>query len=54
MFEAVTVVIPGARNPRQALENVAAAGLPSLSDGVMHEVARIYVEDIKPHVHQRW
>ena len=54
MFEAVTVVIPGARNPRQVLENVAAAGLPSLSDGVMHEVARIYAEDIKPHVHQRW
>jgi len=54
MSEAVTVVIPGARNPRQALDNVAAAGLPPLSEAVMGALARIYAEDIKPHVHQRW
>ena len=54
MFEAVTVVIPGARNPHQARSNVAAAGLPLLSDEVMNTVARIYDEDIRPHVHQRW
>jgi aryl-alcohol dehydrogenase-like predicted oxidoreductase len=54
MHEAVTVVIPGARNPRQALANVAAADLPALSDEVVDAVARIYAEDIKPHVHQRW
>lgn len=54
MHEAITVVIPGARNPLQALANVAAAGLPPLSDEVMDGIARIYVEDIKPHVHQRW
>ncbi|MET0582197.1 MAG: aldo/keto reductase [Pseudoxanthomonas sp.] len=54
MFEAVTVAIPGARNPRQALANTAAAALPPLSDETMDELARIYAEDIKPHVHQRW
>jgi aryl-alcohol dehydrogenase-like predicted oxidoreductase len=54
MFDAVTVVIPGARNPRQALDNVAAAGLPSLSSEVMDSVARVYAQDIKPYVHQRW
>ena len=54
MHDAVTVVIPGARNPPQALANVAAAGLPPLSDEVMDEIARIYAEDIRPYVHQRW
>ncbi|WP_202844697.1 aldo/keto reductase [Luteimonas saliphila] len=54
MDEAVTVVIPGARNPRQALGNLAAAELPALADATMKEIARIYDEDIRPHVHQRW
>jgi aryl-alcohol dehydrogenase-like predicted oxidoreductase len=54
MDEAVSVVIPGARNPAQALANIAAAGLPPLSQATMDAVARIYAEDIGPHVHQRW
>ena len=54
MHEAVTVVIPGARNPQQALANVAAADLPALSDEAIGTIARVYAEDIKPHVHQRW
>ncbi|TWH02741.1 MULTISPECIES: aldo/keto reductase [Pseudoxanthomonas] len=54
MHEAVSVVIPGAKNPEQALANIAAAGLPALPEEVMAEVARIYEQDIKPHVHQRW
>lgn len=54
MFDAVTVAIPGARNPAQAQANAEAAALPQLSDEVMAEIARIYAEDIKPHVHQRW
>ncbi|WP_447730449.1 aldo/keto reductase [Pseudoxanthomonas suwonensis] len=54
MHEAVSVVIPGAKNPRQALANIAASDLPALSDEAMAEVARIYEQDIKPHVHQRW
>ena len=54
MDEAVSVVIPGARNPGQALSNIAAASLPPLSPQVMAAVARIYTQDIRPYVHQRW
>jgi aryl-alcohol dehydrogenase-like predicted oxidoreductase len=54
MDEAVSVVIPGARNREQALGNIAAADLPPLSQATMDAVARIYDEHIRPHVHQRW
>jgi aryl-alcohol dehydrogenase-like predicted oxidoreductase len=54
MDEAVSVVIPGARTPAQALGNIAAASLPALPLAVMEAVARIYDEDVRPHVHQRW
>ncbi|HSX65394.1 MAG TPA: aldo/keto reductase [Pseudoxanthomonas sp.] len=54
MFGAVTVAIPGARNPRQALANIAAADLAPLADEVMDAIAQIYQQDIKPHVHNRW
>ena len=54
MDEAVSVVIPGAKNPQQALANIAAAELPALSEETMAEVAQVYRQDIKPHVHQRW
>jgi aryl-alcohol dehydrogenase-like predicted oxidoreductase len=54
MFDAVSVVIPGARNPQQALMNVAAAEQAALPSEVMEQIKRIYDEDIRPHVHQRW
>ncbi|WP_095080597.1 aldo/keto reductase [Mesorhizobium sophorae] len=54
MFDAVTVVIPGARNPAQAISNAEAADLPPLSDQLMGKIRDIYDQDIKPHVHQRW
>ncbi|WP_192179708.1 aldo/keto reductase [Mesorhizobium amorphae] len=54
MFDAVTVVIPGARNRAQARSNAEAAALPPLSDAVMDKIRIIYDQDIKPHVHQRW
>ena len=54
MFDAVTVVIPGARNRIQALSNAEAAALPPLSGAVMDKVRAIYDQDIKPYVHQRW
>jgi aryl-alcohol dehydrogenase-like predicted oxidoreductase len=54
MFDAVTVAIPGARNPEQARSNASAAELPPLSEDVMTELKRIYDEDIRPHVHGRW
>ncbi|MGJ4729401.1 aldo/keto reductase [Luteimonas sp. SDU101] len=54
MDEAVSVVIPGARNRQQALANIAAADLAVLPASTMDAVARIYDQDIRPHVHQRW
>ncbi len=54
MSEAVTVVIPGARNSDQARLNAAAADFPALSNDVMMAAREIYARLIAPHVHQRW
>ena len=54
MFDAVTVVIPGARNPAQARSNAEAAALAPLSPPVMDKIREIYRQDIMPYVHQRW
>ncbi len=54
MAEAVTVVIPGARNAEQASANAAAADLAPLSADVMAATREIYERLIAPHVHQRW
>ncbi|CDZ27673.1 aldo/keto reductase [Neorhizobium galegae] len=54
MNEAVTVVIPGARNEAQARGNAAAADLPAISDDVMTATKEIYARLVAPHVHQRW
>mgnify|MGYP003630063872 FL=1 len=54
MNEAVTVVIPGARNAEQARSNAAAADLAALCDDVMTAAREVYARLIAPHVHQRW
>ncbi|MBA5800525.1 MULTISPECIES: aldo/keto reductase [Rhizobium] len=54
MFDAVTVAIPGARNPAQASSNAEAASLPAISDSAMREIKAIYDTYIKNYVHQRW
>ncbi|CDZ62948.1 Aldo/keto reductase [Neorhizobium galegae bv. orientalis] len=54
MNEAVTVVIPGARNEAQARGNAAAAELAALSADVMTATKEIYARLVAPHVHQRW
>jgi aryl-alcohol dehydrogenase-like predicted oxidoreductase len=51
---AVTVVIPGARNPEQARGNATAADLPPLSPEVHEQVASVYDELIRPQIHHRW
>jgi aryl-alcohol dehydrogenase-like predicted oxidoreductase len=50
----VSVVIPGARNPEQARQNVASAALEPLSAEQLAGVADIYERLIRPHVHDRW
>ncbi len=54
MFDAVTLAIPGAKNPEQAIDNARSAELEPLDDETMDAVRSIYQELIKPHVHQRW
>ena len=54
MFPAVTTVIPGAKNPAQAIENAQAAGLPALSEQTMARLRQVYDSYIREQVHQRW
>jgi aryl-alcohol dehydrogenase-like predicted oxidoreductase len=51
---AVSCVIPGARNERQVKENAMAAELPSLNPDQMAAISKIYEEQIRERVHQRW
>jgi aryl-alcohol dehydrogenase-like predicted oxidoreductase len=52
--DAVSVAIPGARNPGQAAQNAAAADLPALSASTMAAVEATYLDLIRDLVHQRW
>ncbi len=53
-FDAVTTVIPGARNASQVAANASAADLRPLDDGTVDAVASIYARHARPHVHHRW
>ena len=52
--EAISVVIPGAKNAEQARGNIGAAALPPLSPDTMARIRSIYETSIKPSVHHRW
>jgi aryl-alcohol dehydrogenase-like predicted oxidoreductase len=54
MFDAVTTVIPGAKNAHQARENTAAASMPALGARVLAEARAVYDELIRPAVHEYW
>ena len=54
MHEAVTVVIPGARNAAQAEGNAAASDLAPLTPDVLDAARDVYERLIAPHVHHRW
>lgn len=54
MQDAVTVIIPGAKNKAQAEDNAAASRLAPLPAEVMAEARKVYEDLIKVHVHQRW
>ncbi|MFO7320149.1 MAG: aldo/keto reductase [Chloroflexota bacterium] len=54
MFDAVTCTIPGAKNPKQAEDNVRAADLPPLTDEQMAKVRELYDRYIREQVHHRW
>lgn len=54
MFDAVTVAIPGAKNPRQAIENARASDLPPIPESTLAGLRDIYDTQIRAQVHQRW
>jgi aryl-alcohol dehydrogenase-like predicted oxidoreductase len=45
-FEAVTAIIPGARNPAQALSNASASSLPPLSKDLHERLAHFYRDKV--------
>jgi aryl-alcohol dehydrogenase-like predicted oxidoreductase len=54
MQDAVTVIIPGAKNKTQAEDNAASSRLAPLSADVVAEVRKVYEDLIKVHVHHKW
>jgi aryl-alcohol dehydrogenase-like predicted oxidoreductase len=52
--EAVSCVIPGARNENQVVENVKASDLPPLDHREMKALSEVYNQQIRPLVHHRW
>ncbi len=54
MFDAVSCVIPGAKNAKQAEENIRAGEFPPLSEEVMSAVEQLYDRRIREAVHQYW
>ena len=54
MEDAVSVVIPGAKNSEQVTANAAASDIAQLPSDVMDHARELYRNRIAPHVHQRW
>jgi len=54
MNDAVSTVIPGARNAMQARSNSGASELPALSKAKMEALRSIYEKRVAPFVHHRW
>lgn len=52
--QAVSVVIPGARNEAQAQSNAAASALAAIDDETKAAIAAVYERLVKVHVHYRW
>jgi aryl-alcohol dehydrogenase-like predicted oxidoreductase len=54
MEDAVSVVIPGAKNASQAQGNSAASDISPLAPDTMEALRELYRNRIAPHVHQLW
>ncbi len=54
MHPAVTCAIPGAKRPDQVEDNLAAAGMPPLSEETMRRIREIYDGSVRSEVHHRW
>lgn len=49
-FDAVTTIIPGAKNPEQARANARASSLPPLSKELHAKLAEFYTRDVAAHI----
>ena len=54
MNEAVSTVIPGAKNANQANANASASSIAAIPPSMMERLKSIYDSRIAPHVHQLW
>jgi aryl-alcohol dehydrogenase-like predicted oxidoreductase len=53
MHDAVSVVIPGAKNSDQVLSNISASSLPNIDD-LMKKIEDIYATHLKDDIHPNW
>ena len=53
-FDAVTVVIPGAKSPEQVAENCSAASLPKPSDSLHNSLRELYRDQVSPHIRGKY
>ncbi len=49
-FDAVTTIIPGAKNPGQAIENAKASDLPPLSRDLHQKLSEFYKKEVASHI----
>jgi aryl-alcohol dehydrogenase-like predicted oxidoreductase len=54
MFDGVSTIIPGGKNPRQVEDNSGASALPPLTAQQMGSVRSVYDRYIRASAHQRW
>ncbi len=53
MHDEVSVIIPGAKNSDQALQNISASSLPNIN-GLMKKIENLYNTKLKDDIHSRW
>ena len=53
MHDAVSVVIPGAKNSDQVLKNISTSSMPNINDS-MKQIEEIYDAHLKDDIHSRW
>ena len=53
-FDAVSVVIPGSKNPHQVVDNCAASALPPLKDKTHQAINDFYLNEVAPHIRGKY
>ena len=53
-FEAVSVVIPGSKNPRQVMDNCAASALPPLTPATHEALSDLYFKEVASHIRGKY